>query len=116
MKRNGCVAIFLVLGVLAACGSEAGTSSAPAPPITDYDQTCGAADDCVAVFTGDPCGCSCDAGAINRSERLRYLDDRKKACADPPDCGACSPSRALCTAGRCTVEVCPTGGCVDDAG
>ena len=76
--------------------------------IEDYDQTCQTVDDCESVLIGDMCGCSCDWGALAKSDLEQfYADDEaaRNACGDDIlTCGACPDPPALaCESGKCTL-------------
>ena len=66
----------------------------------DYEQSCGADDDCVAILVGDVCECGCDTAAINKVDESRYNEDRASiSCSN--DCGACPGAKGICRSGSC---------------
>jgi len=100
---------FVALTVIAiACSDDTSGENAKSPSLTDYDQTCTKDEDCARVYTGSPCGCSCDVGSVNQKDQSRYVADRRKVqCDRVVDCGACQEARAFCTSGKCAAENCP---------
>ena len=94
-------ATLLVL-VAAACGSSAIDPSS-------YDRTCSADAECVAVPSGDPCACTCDALALGQKDVERYLADlaeQRSACDQQQLalCGACNQAPApVCKGGTCAL-------------
>lgn len=85
----------LLLVALAGCSTSIDAA--------DYDQSCKAATDCRAIFTGDVCECGCSMEAINVADYPRYVDDRGN-----PDCGTtcklCPAAVEVCTMGVCGVQ------------
>lgn len=73
---------WLVLVVLSGC-------------VPIYSTKCATADDCVDVFLGEACVCSCGRDAIAKSELARFTADRDAVRArecphfDPSACGPC---------------------------
>lgn len=71
-----------------------------------YDATCSVDNDCVAVFEGDVCGCSCETAALRRPAAAQYSKDsaeKAKSCGSRLDCVACPSSTVACVAGTCKV-------------
>jgi hypothetical protein len=79
----------------------------------DYSKQCSVDADCVSVFMGDPCnGCGCDNDAISTSSKSKYDADARAytAFCSPlrPRCVAdCIATRAVCSAGSCTLATSP---------
>lgn len=85
-------------GMVLACSGEVDPN--------DYDRSCSEATDCMVIFTGERCSCSCDVSAINVSDREAYLDDRGSGDCSV-DCGPCPQVEAVCTAGICEAATVP---------
>jgi hypothetical protein len=85
----------LLLVALAGCSTSIDAA--------DYDQTCQAATDCRAIFTGDVCDCGCSTAAINVADYTAYVDDRgSPSCST--DCEPCPAPVEVCTMGVCGVQ------------
>jgi hypothetical protein len=99
------------LGVACSDSSDEtkGSTSDPVFDVKTYDASCAAASDCVAVFSGNPCGCSCEMAAIATKARAKYDADWSayqdvKCPGGVPECGACAETPAVsCTAGSCAL-------------
>ena len=95
-----CVFFVLVIAVaLVACAST--TMSAQG-----YDATCSVDGDCVAVFEGDVCGCSCNTAALRRPAAAQYSKDsaeKAASCGSRLECVACPSSAVACLSGTCKV-------------
>jgi hypothetical protein len=73
----------------------------------DFDQTCTAATDCVAVLEGPACICACANAAISRSAQRAYQDQQsilnrecpKRTCAPP-----CKAPDLACENGKCVLH------------
>lgn len=86
-------------------GLVIGTACSNEMDASDYDQDCASDDDCVAVFVGDVCDCSCDVGAINKRDQGRY-DEEKPECnagCGGSVCGPCPSPIVVCEAARCAI-------------
>jgi hypothetical protein len=85
----------------------------------DYERSCSAPSDCVLVFEGSPCGCTCANAAIATSAEASYhqrLDELRRACPLTEACAAdCADSSATCQDGKC-VFLGTSGGGDTDAG
>ncbi len=92
-----CVALLL-----ATCSSSSEDQPVDISP-ADYDQTCDLDEDCMLIFAGDPCSCSCDYAAINVADKDEYFDDLPDGDCDI-QCGACEGVEAFCDAGQCGVR------------
>ena len=74
-----------------------------------YDRSCVEDGDCIVVFVGDTCSCTCERAGIRASERFAYQDDRTAAssnCEDLADalpCAPCPQVMATCEEGVCGV-------------
>ena len=102
---------LVILGVwIVACSSGGDDSGSNGFDVSKYKKTCTQPTDCVIVFSGDPCGCSCDVVAVSQPESFNVTSDRtayvKEHCPKgPPDCGACAaPPATTCNSGKCGVE------------
>jgi hypothetical protein len=93
----------LLLGLAAACSSGGG--SAKVPELGDFDTSCQADSDCLAVYIGTPACCAEDNAAINKSDQAKY--EAEMAAQGAQTCNeACVefPSQTLaCTQGKCTL-------------
>jgi hypothetical protein len=87
------MACLTALLALAGCGSDIDAN--------DYDRSCTLDEDCMVIFVGDTCGCSCDTSAINVSDRDAYLDDSDPGPTCDIQCGACAAAEAVCAQGVC---------------
>lgn len=101
-------------------GSSSGDSPHPIQSSADYDKTCAAPGDCVAVVEGDVCApCGCPTVAIRADARAKFDADRatlRKQCPPPTAgvlCKACQSGIVDCVSGKCAYELC-SGEC--DAG
>src|SRR5688572_8147150 len=75
----GGLAALIVACALVACSSSEETDDDGQDvsfDAADYDRACDAPEDCSVIFSGDPCGCSCDQAAIAASEREQVDADR----------------------------------------
>ena len=87
-----------------ACNETEDTSSAvsTSTDVSQFDQTCSADTDCMAVFDGEICGCGCENTGINIAEAdawRAYYDELFETC-DPttmPDCAACPQFEIMLT-------------------
>jgi hypothetical protein len=93
---------FAVLVALAACGS-----SDTSLGIAGFDTSCAQDTDCVAVQSGDLCGCDCGNAAINKVDLASY---QIQAAAAQSHCGSavmgcdCAYAPAVCTQGQCALS------------
>jgi len=76
--------------------------------ISQLDQTCEVAEDCMAVFVGSACGCDCTSEGINVADANAYNElwqESYDACDtdEIPECIACEDVEVFCDAGMCTV-------------
>ena len=73
--------------------------------VEDYDRSCATDDECRVVFTGSPCGCSCEVSAINEDEFDAYRaaqSELRAMCEGPTlECLGCPEALA-----RCEEEIC----------
>lgn len=72
-----------------------------------YDQTCEAADDCLAVFVGDVCGCSCELDAINATQSTLWSQERSNKadrCDEVLNCAPCPDVVVDCVADTCVAS------------
>jgi hypothetical protein len=72
------------------------------PTATDYDQTCSADADCVAVRSGCDDGCQCPDSAINAKDLTQFQKDHD-GCKPTIGC-ECIQSHVSCTSGKCTFD------------
>jgi len=108
-------------------GASAMNVSCPDPEVqlikaSNYDQSCVADSDCVAVAAGNFCipgAGNCANAAINKSAQTRYQSDVANTnaafCSAPGNCAtfACGTSPGpWCLNGTCEIDTCPP----DDAG
>ncbi len=98
----------LVVAGNACYSSENDADEARPFDVSGYDRSCVMAVDCSLVFSGDPCGCSCDQIAIASSELQRYFADRdayeSRACPEGAVvCGPCAAQAVECTNAQCGV-------------
>lgn len=94
---------WLPLGALLALSHCAPTSIIT---VTDYDQSCEVATDCVLIKAGEACGACGPNVAINKGDLASYEDDLANlACEDFYTlCPAGIPDiKPACTEGRCDV-------------
>jgi hypothetical protein len=114
--------VAIAIAAAAACGSSGnGGSGGTFVSVSNYDQSCQHASDCVAAVVGDVCGpgcVACPSAAINMSAAAKYQADYQKAvaaCATPPmqGCPGHCLAETTCNAGMCIV--CPQG-CADAGG
>ena len=114
--------VAIALAAAASCGSSGNSGSgATIVSVSNYDQTCSQASDCVEAVVGDVCGPGCVAcpnAAINMNAAAKYQADYQKAvaaCVTPPQqgCPGHCLAQTACNAGMCTV--CPEG-CADAGG
>jgi hypothetical protein len=81
----------------------AGASCGDVILASDYDQSCAADSDCVAVIVGELCDCLCAMAAINKAELTKYEEAASdRACGTfCSPCGA--PKAVACDAGKCVI-------------
>lgn len=82
---------FLIASLLLACSVEINAS--------DYDQSCNAATDCMPIFVGKFCECSCTYAAINLKDAARYNKDISVTC--DKHCAPCPEAVVTCEQNRC---------------
>lgn len=91
------VPALVVVLLVAGCGNT--TVS-----LTDYNTSCTADADCMAVTVGSVCGCSCGNAAINRTDAVRYHSDHTAArshCSGPECLADCAAPKLSCSSGTC---------------
>jgi len=104
---------FSILGLLAvgcthnnAPGSEPDANNETISA-SNYNQTCSADSDCVAIAVGDPCRLCCANAAINKADQAKYnadvAEDRAECRPVIPCTIACLMNHAACTNNKCTV-------------
>ncbi|MBS2016351.1 MAG: hypothetical protein JST00_25935 [Deltaproteobacteria bacterium] len=73
----------------------------------DYDQACTVNEDCVTVFVGEICDCSCDPmGAVSKKGELAYREDRGSISCSK-QCKPCANRDVpVCNAGTCAAQRC----------
>jgi hypothetical protein len=76
--------------------------------ISQLDQTCEVAEDCMAVFVGSACGCDCTREGINVADADAYNElwqESYDACDTDEilECVACDDVDVSCDAGVCIV-------------
>jgi hypothetical protein len=84
------------------CVSLDGCKGSCSLEATNYDQSCKADSDCVAVFSGSFCGahtCACENAAINVSSESRYSADFNNEGA--PRCPCPAAPAVACNQGTC---------------
>ena len=89
--------------LLISCVEETSTTV----DFTQFDQTCSIDSDCMVVFTGDACSCSCEIAGMNVSEIENYnsaWDESFAACEEVLMCAACPESEAFCDEGTCSAR------------
>lgn len=104
MKRLG----VLVLVLIAGCSEAKHSISA-----SDYDRSCSADADCVAIYEGS-IGCcgvvACPNAAINAADSERYMSDvasRTETCSPAPPCVApidCPTIHPVCSNQVCELS------------
>lgn len=85
-----------------ACGGSTTGNQATADDEALQHATCSTSDDCVVVFSGERCSCSCDVVAIARRDEAEWRDrhEPKEQCGI--SCGPCAQAPApKCLAGQC---------------
>lgn len=97
-------ALAISVFILTVAGALAVASCAHPILASDFDQTCEADSDCVAVMVGEICDCICTVAAINKSDQSDYQAAiGAKACGDLcSPCGELPP--AACEAKKCVVR------------
>lgn len=89
-------------------GSSSGSSGTNAQiRASDFDQSCTAATDCVAVFEGQICSpCGCPNAAIAKKDLQEYASTRAAANCPQTDiaCDACAAPAVDCAAGKCAIR------------
>jgi len=106
--RTLSASFFIWFGLLACSSSD--DSSGGGFDVFKYDKTCTTPADCVVVFSGDPCSCTCDVAAVSQAASLDVNSDRqayqKAHCPEGlPSCGACAaPPATTCNDGQCGLE------------
>jgi hypothetical protein len=106
-------AMFLLLGLVTACGTTIHAS--------DYATDCDADMGCSLARVGDICSCTCEFAAISSREYDRYLSDVQRIGACRDNCVSSDPDAAPFTCGgdlgaQCTGGVCTTYTLPSDAG
>lgn len=97
MRRVLAVLVLLTVG----CGGSTEITT------EGYDQSCEAPDDCLAVFVGDVCGCSCELDAINATQSTLWSQERStKAdrCDEVLNCTACPDVVVDCVENVCVAS------------
>jgi hypothetical protein len=98
MQRQFALAALLLGAPIAAAACNGVT----VVDVTDYDQTCKADADCVAVKNGDIC-CGCPNAAINKSDLARYQDDLG-TCAAVCEIACVGDAIPVCANGTCGLQ------------
>jgi hypothetical protein len=101
--------ILLLLMIVAISCDNTTTLSAD-----NYDTSCLEDSDCVVIFVGEMCECSCNYGAINKSDKEKYDEDYDSIqCDDSCDdvdinCMFCNDQTiAVCTDNQCRADIVP---------
>lgn len=86
-------------------GDSVGSSTISA---SDFDRSCAADADCLAVYEGSLCGCACPNAAIAAKDASEYAsraEDARKSCSSNETCVAdCRAVSAKCSSGTCALE------------
>jgi hypothetical protein len=99
------VILFLVLA--------AGCSADPVITTEDYDQSCEEANDCMTVYVGDVCACSCEIDAINYTQSTLWAQERSRrtrGCDEVLDCQPCPVGPETCDDSVCVAHLSPPPG------
>jgi len=114
-KRMATFALVTLLVSLFACEAPTGSASSCSLHAQEFDQSCRADSDCIAVVEVYGCGsCACQTGAINVSDQTKYqaaLSGSQSSTAGSCYCPCEGAPR--CCGGVCT-NAC--SGCPADGG
>jgi hypothetical protein len=79
----------------------------PMPNPEDFDDSCVTEDDCVGIYTGDPCaGCQCADTAISQDALADWQEARGEPfcpAAIVTDQCLCAAPMLVCEEGRCEI-------------
>jgi hypothetical protein len=105
MKTLALVFPALLLGLAAACSSGGG-GGAKVPELSDFDTSCQADSDCLAVYIGAPGCCTWNNAVINKSDQAKYEAEVAAEGPAPPCDEACTNPTLLvpvCAQGTCAI-------------
>ena len=95
--------LLMMLMAWAGCGKT--TANSCTTDVSDYDQSCTSAMDCVSVPSGNLCAAACTncpSAAINKNAQAAYQSALSKLDYTKRDC-PCSNSFVFCNQGQCAV-------------
>ena len=99
------LAMGLLAWALSSCGN--GTPVNTTLAISNYQTSCTAPSDCIAVFIGNVCGCHCANAAISNADSARYQSEYHSAqqgCQQGLGCGVeCVNTTVACTSNVCAI-------------